>query len=112
MNDGHVYAVFGLIVESEFELSELEGARLDGAPLPDVSITFGPTPLVDYDVDYQGVGLHVDGGDLYVNVPGIAQFKLEDGSRIVVEISPGDMVDFETSPIGLATLGAMRGVRP
>jgi hypothetical protein len=88
VNDGHAYAVFGLIVESEFELSELEGARLDGAPLPDVSIAFGTMPVVDYDVDYQGVGLHVGGGDLYINVPGIAQFKLEDGNRIVVDPAP------------------------
>ena len=115
MNDRHVYAVFGLIVESEFELSELEGARFGGAPLPDVSITFGPMPLVGYEVDYQGVGLHVDGGDLYVNVPGIAQFKLEDGSRIVVD--PAASAERETVRTYLfgTIMGALlyrRGILP
>jgi hypothetical protein len=46
----------------------------------------------------------------------VAQFPMtvaaEDDSRVVVEISSGDMMDLKASPIGLATLRATRVIRP
>lgn len=93
------YQVFGLHVRSEFALPELHPTQ--GRSEPDVTITTGGVT-----VSCEGTaGLSVHNGGLIFVVPGVAKYRIEQGTEITVEPAP----DAPERNVRLYLLGSVIG---
>lgn len=79
------YRIFGLGIQSEIPLPELDEVRLEQPS--DVSIRFGPVPRPLDGNEPQGLSVASEGAIL--NIVAVARYWIRGGSEIVIEPCPG-----------------------
>jgi hypothetical protein len=85
MNQSYIYRAYGLIIEAEFPLPELEV----GEGRPDVIIRYGEVPQTIAGAPVRMVRFEAAPGRFLQKVDGIARYYVQDGKEVIVEPHPG-----------------------
>jgi hypothetical protein len=81
----HFYGIHGLVIGSEIELPELELRRRPQPTEPDVTIAVSEMTSVPQLGAAEGARVETEGGEALMTVPGVAIYRIQDGTQVVVQ---------------------------
>ena len=104
-----MYAAYGLALDSDLELPDLE---VVAAATPDITVRLGGVDDPAPEAQHRPNGMWVEDGRVGIDVPEVARYSCEGGTRITVQPVPGatdDMLRLFLLGSALGILLAQRG---
>jgi hypothetical protein len=109
------YISHGLRINSAIALPELDAARTENEPLPEISIRTGPVVRTLAGAERVSALVQIAGRDMLFEVPSVARYRVRSGEEIVVDPLSGasdKAVRLHILGTALAILCMQRGLLP